>query len=164
MDYSEDAQKMISELEAKRGGHIEWKTVCLFYADSDKNLKESVFLYKIGDTFYFEDFEKDCTFLGFKINPPKDYKYEKFEGSFKAIDVAYMEKVLKSDVIAFCEGRSDKVKIAGNLTALFKQTVSRIELENKKIIYLEVMKNNEFVQLVDLEKNKYKWIQTREVK
>lgn len=163
MDNSAEAEKFIKELEEKRGGHIEWKTVALFYGDSNRVSKESLFVYKIGDTFYFEDSEKESTFLGIKVKQPKNYKYVKFEGSFKAIEVDCMEKVLTSDAKAYCEGKKDKVLIAGPFATLFKQTALKIEFDKNKFIVMEMLREREFVQLVEMEKNKFKWVQTREV-
>jgi hypothetical protein len=80
----DDARKFIQELEEKRGSKIRWKTYSTWYANSDGVQREyGVFLYRAGDSFWFEDFERIPTFLGFPIKQKKDApKYIKYEASF----------------------------------------------------------------------------------
>lgn len=142
----DDAVSFIAELESKRGGHIDWKSVALFYADSDLNKKDSVFLYKINDTFFYEDFEREFSFLGFKVKPPKDYDYVKFEGCFNINDVVDTEVVLKKDAILFCCNKITSVKKAGVLSKLFRHTVLKISLKNGKVLFMELLNPQEFIK------------------
>lgn len=149
MDANASVEKFLKELEDKRGGHIEWRTIALFYGDSDKVSKQSLFLYKIGDTFFYEDFEKEHTVLGFKVNPPKNYKYVKFEGSFNLKDVKSVERVVTSSARKYCEGKRDDIKKVGKLASKFTQTALKVELGKDRFVIMEMLREQEFVQIIE---------------
>ena len=149
MDNNASVEKFLKDLEDKRGGHIEWRTIALFYGDSNRVFKSSLFLYKIGDTFYFEDFEKEHTVLGFKVNPPKNYKYVKFEGSFKIDDVKSVERIITSSARKYCEGKRNGFKKAGKLASKLTQTALKIELGKDEFVIMEMLREQEFVQLIN---------------
>ncbi len=149
MDNNASVEKFLKDLEDKRGGHIEWRTIVLFYGDSNRISKNSLFLYKIGDTFYFEDFEKEHTVLGFKVNPPKNYKYVKFEGSFNVKDVTSVEKVTVSSAKKYCDGKKNDFRKAGKFAEKFVQTAFKIGLGKDVFIIMEILREQEFIQFID---------------
>ena len=151
----DEALNLIAELEEKRGGKITWRTVVLFYADSEGVSKESVFMYRIGDTFFCEDFERNFTFLGFKVKPPKGYKYVKFESSFEINDIKSVDTVLKKDVLSLCNGKTNcRIRKAGCLSSVFRQTLTELEFTDGRKVFMEMLKSAEFKKIIDTENRK----------
>lgn len=140
----------IEALEKKRGGKITYREIALFYADFKRNCKESVFLYRIGDRIYLEDFEREFRFLGFRVKPPKGYKYVKFEAYFCVGDVSGAEVVLRRSVEQFVKGKANEVKCASGASALFGQTMLKLNFKDGSFIFLEVVDKKRFMQHLGL--------------
>ena len=116
-----------------------WKTEISFYADTDRNTFE-----KGGITL------DDVTFT---------ITSDGFETSFKAIDVFFTEKVFKKDVLEFLEGKRTKVGRANPLVAFTSETLTSIELDGDRVLYLK-FNSSEFKQLLKIAQAKQKYSKT----
>ena len=138
-----DAEIFLKSLEEKRGGPIEWRTFCVFYADSKGKICEhGVFLYEINKHFWFEDFEHLPQLFGFQLPRPKHAApYEKFEADFGPEAVKEIRIVKKKSAVAFCKGNKkyEKLKAAGAITRLLCQCVTEIALEDGTVLFFELM-------------------------
>lgn len=138
----DNGAKLIRELEAKRGGSISWRTYSIFYADSSGRVIENgVFVYRIGDDFWLEDFEKVPSIFGIKIDNPRNYSYEKFERRIQICEFEKSDKILKKDAVAIAEGRKKEVSKAGKLASFFGESVTRIKLKDNSVVFLQLMDN-----------------------
>ncbi len=135
-----DIKNIVSELEKKTGSKISWYTTCNFYADSDGNLHNN------GILFY----QTDVTFHCYAEN---------LDISFESLDVLYVENVLKSEAIDFVQGKVPKVHRINPFKAMFNETVTWLELEGKKMIFLD-LKGTEFKQLLSIAQAKQKYSHT----
>ncbi len=138
-----DTQAFLHDIEQRRGGSITYRTFSTFYADSDRNLCDfGVFFYQVGDDFWFEDFEHEPSFLGFKIRTRKETpKYEKFESTFSPFDVVSSRPVQKKKVRSFAVNGKDfsKLKNANILSRLFSEIVTELKLKDGKTMYFQFM-------------------------
>ncbi len=153
----EDTIKFLSELEAKHGGTIEWRTYATWYGCDDGTIREyGVFLYKIKDTFYFEDFERFPMILGYKLKPKKNApKYEKYERSFRAEHVVRVSSVTKSRASDCAQGLISAAAVtdAGWFSKIFKQLVTKVEMETGTTFFFELMDPKRFVREIDKNNN-----------
>lgn len=117
-----------------------WHTHCGFYADSMGNRDDS------GVDMYLYDVTFIC-------------KSPAFETSFKAIEVLYNDKVLKSDVLEYLDGKRSKVSRANVFKALTAPTLTCIELEGKRFIFVK-FDNLQFKQLLSIAQAKQKYSKT----
>lgn len=130
----------IAEIEKSTGRKISWHMDCNFYADSDGHLIDGpVLLYQTEVTFHCHAANLDV--------------------SFESLDVLYVESVLRSEAIAFAKGEIPKVHRLNLFSAMFKDTVTWLELEGKKMIFLD-MKGTEFKQLLSIAQAKQKYSHT----
>ena len=121
-------------------GKFSWQTHCSFYADSMGNRDDS------GADMYLSDVTFTC--MG-----------DSFETSFKALDVYYVEKVLKSHVMEYLEGKRSKVSRANVFIALGADTLTSIEFEGGRFIFVKFA-NLQFKQLLSIAQAKQKYSKT----
>jgi len=140
--YNDEVKAFIETLERKRGYPIGWRTYSTYYANSNGIIREyGVFLYEAGDEFWYEDFEREPTFLGFKLAKSKNaQKYVKYEAGFASNDVLQIRVVRKKDAQAVAKGiKTDKqVKTASTLARLFYQCVTEVKLRDGSLLYFEL--------------------------
>ena len=117
---------------------ISWQTDCTFYADADKNVRTSDVSFYLTDDIVFHISAAD------------------YHDSFEALDVLYTDPVLADDVLAFLEGRLEKVKRANPFRAFGKQTLLCLELDGKPDKYLKI-KAGEFKQILSIARAKQKY-------
>ncbi len=138
-----DTEAFIKDIEQRRGGSITYRTFSTFYADSDHKVCDfGVFLYQVNDEFWFEDFEHEPSFLGFKLKTRKELdRYEKFESSFKPQDVESIRTVTKKAARSFAIGQIDytKLKTAIVLRQLLAEVVTEIRLKDGKVMFFQFM-------------------------
>jgi hypothetical protein len=145
----DDARKFIQELEEKRGSKIRWKTYSTWYANS-KGIKREygVFLYRTEDSFWFEDFERVPSILGFPIKPKKDApKYVKYEDMFSVNDVKKTKRVTRDTAERIVFGKLDPqfAKTANAWQRLFSQIVEMVTLADGSIHFFELMDRKQFL-------------------
>ena len=138
-----DAEVFLKNLEEKRGGKIDWRTFCMFYADSNgKVCEHGVFLYEVNKHFWYEDFEHLPQIFGFNLPKPKHAEpYVKFEADFSPEVVKTVRMVKEKSAVAFCKGykKYEKLKVAGTFTKLFCQCVTEIALQDGTVLFFELM-------------------------
>ena len=134
----------LSDIQARRGGaQIGYKTFSTFYADTDGNICDrGVFFYECEGRFWFEDFENEPTFLGFKL-PIKRFeqKYEKFESSFSPADVTSIRKVVKASARRCARGESsiERLRTANPVLSFFRETVYEFRLADGKVLFFSLI-------------------------
>ena len=117
-----------------------WYEICPFYADSMGNVSPSgVCIYLCDVTFF-------C-------------KGQDFETSFKALDVLFNDKVLKSHVMEYLEGKRKAVRRANVFRALGADTLTSIELEGGRFIFIK-FNDLKFKQLLSIAQAKQKYSKT----
>ena len=117
-----------------------WHEFCPFYADSEGNVsKDGVYIYLNDVTFF-------CKGPG-------------FETSFMALDVLYTDKVLKGHVMEYLEGKRKTVRRANVFSALGKETLTSLELEGKRFIFIK-FNDMQFKQLLSIAQAKQKYSKT----
>ena len=138
-----DSESFLAEIEARHGGQISFKTFSTFYADNDGNVRDyGVFFYMIDGTFWYQDFEHERSFLGFRLNKPKDEpEYKMFESSFNPSDVQDIRIVRKNRARSCAMGFRDfgKLSKAGFLTRLFCETATEFKLTDGRVLYFQFM-------------------------
>lgn len=131
---------MASESKDKGKEGYSWSTRCSFYADSMGNRDDS------GADMYLSDVTFTC-------------KGDGFETSFKAIEVLYVEKVLKAHVIEYLEGRRGKVGRANVFKAIGADTLTSLELDGGRFIFVKFA-HLQFKQLLSIAQAKQKYSKT----
>lgn len=117
-----------------------WHTHCAFYADSMGN----------RDDFGAEMYLSDVTFT---------CKGKGFETSFKALEVLYVEKVLKAHVMEYLEGKRSKVSRANVFKAIGADTLTSLEMDSGRYIFVKFA-NLQFKQLLSIAQAKQKYSKT----
>ena len=144
---SEKSIGLLKELEEKHGGKITDRTFAIWaYLPCEREYSNGMFLYRIGDVFHYEDFDKgDMNILGFVIKRKKDKPFVKTEGSFLISEVVSVFKVTKSAARNYyLKKRSNEfysIKKAGMLSRFFKECVYAVKLQNGDILFFQMMDN-----------------------
>ena len=133
----------LSDLQARRGAPIGYRTFSTFYADTDGNVRDyGVFLYECEGRFWFEDFEHEPSFLGFRLRiRQSECKYEKFESSFSPLDVVSLRKVVKAKArrCALGEISIDSLRTANPVLSFFRETVYEFRLADGRALFFSLM-------------------------
>jgi len=136
----EETKAFLAELEQRRGGKITYRAFSAFYGDNRGILREfGVFFYEVDKTFWFQDFERENTFLGFKIGAKKAEKYVMFESSFSPLDVVGIRKVLKSRARKCVQDAKpfDKLKTYNPVLFALSEYVTEITLKDGRIMFFQ---------------------------
>lgn len=141
MDKNTEA--FIQEIEKRRGGPMGFRTYATWFGASTGEIRDyGVFLYKIGDVFFFEDFERQPTIFGIKIPEGKNKKpYEKLEGSFRASDIVSSRLVVKkrADFIITAKGDLNRLQDPNFLQKFFSELVTEITLADGRKYYMQLL-------------------------
>ena len=139
----DEGAAFLGEIEQRRGGKITFKTFSTFYADNLGNVRDyGVFLYMVDGTFFFQDFEHENTFLGFKLRKRKNEpEYVMFEGSFSPLDVVSFRTVNKKAARNCALGFRDfsKLRKANPVLGFFTETATEIKLKDGRTMYFQFM-------------------------
>jgi len=148
---SNEVNNFLNQLENEKGGKITWKTVTLFYGDSEGTIRQhGVFMYRVGNTFWFQDFKNERTILGLKIGRlNNESEYVKFESSFDRDEIEAVRDIALSNAKKICmkNKTADSVKTISKFGKIFREYVTEIKLKNGKTLYFNFLKNtfeNEF--------------------
>lgn len=145
------SEKYIQKLENQKGGKITYKCLALFYADTNKVVRDhGVFLYQVGKTMYYEDFMFKRQLLGIELNKKENEEYVKFESSFDIDDIEKMEIVSKKDALEYCSKGIRNISKAGFFTKTFGSTVLMINLKNGFTIFLDLI-SKDFIEHIKKE-------------
>ena len=140
----ENPEDFWSETARKRGGEIRFFTFATLVCRSGGTLLNFPgLLYKSGDIFWFEDFERD-NWLAKILSARR--KYEKTEISFPSTEVEFVRLVSRMSA-ARCVGGAiapGQLKPATVLTRLFSTPVTQIGMRDGSSLFLEIMQRKEF--------------------
>lgn len=143
-EIESNAQDFLNKIEEKHGGKIDKKTYSLWYGDSEGNIREfGVFIYRINGIFYYEDFERRSSILGFTVTRKNQEPYVKFERSFEPENIESMEVVRKASARSFIE-TGKAAKKAGVFSRTFLDTVLKIQLKDGTVRFFQVMEKDFF--------------------
>ncbi|NLZ76346.1 MAG: hypothetical protein GX911_00045 [Spirochaetales bacterium] len=142
----DDAHKFIRELETRHGGKLSWRTYATWYATTKGVAREfGVFLYKVGDSFFFEDFERQPALFGISLRSRKSRRsFVKYEGSFACSGVESVRTVCRSDALKMIRQPNRPVKDASWFDKAFRQVVEMVLLKDGTAHFFEVMDRKEF--------------------
>lgn len=149
----------LKDIETRRGAPIAWRTFCTWYGTSRHEGLErvwGVFLYRVGDTFYLEDFEHQNTFLGFPVRKRKtDKPYERYEESFHRNEVCGTMQISKRTAEKIVQGQLDPryVKPIHGLATLFAEHIEMVTLTDGSVLLFSLMDRKKF--LAELEKQQH---------
>ena len=141
-DTDNDSEAFLNDIEQRRGGKITFKTFSTFYADSEGNVRDyGVFIYMVNGTFWFQDFERDRNFLGFKLSKRRDEEYVMFESSFSPLEVVSARIVLKKAARNCALGYRDfsKLREANPVIGFLAETATEIRLRDGKTLYFQLI-------------------------
>ena len=141
-DADKEREAFLNEIEQRRGGKITYRTFSTFYADSDGNMRDyGVFLYMVDGVFWFQDFERENTFLGFRLSRRRDEDYVMFESSFSPLEVVSSRTVMKKAARNCATGHKDfsKLRKANPITGFLAETATEIKLQDGRTMYFQLM-------------------------
>lgn len=145
----DEATQFLHSLETRYGGPVGFKTYSTWYACSDGTVRDyGVFLFVIGSTFHFEDFERKPSLFGFPLKPRKNEpSYVKYEQSFLASEVVSVALVQKQVALDCALGyvKPNQIAPAGSIARLFKPLVSRVVLQDGTTFFFELIDQKKFL-------------------
>ncbi|MDD3997068.1 MAG: hypothetical protein WC129_01160 [Sphaerochaetaceae bacterium] len=145
----DEATRFLSDLEARHGGSIGFRTYSTWFACNDGTVREfGVFLFMVGDMFHFEDFERKPAIFGFPIKPrKKDAPFVKYERSFSADDVESVTAVLKTKASDCAAGHiaSNQINQVNSFDRLFRSLVHRVVLKDGTTYFFELIDSKKFM-------------------
>lgn len=153
-----DSEAFLNDIEQRRGGKITFRTFSTFYADSDGNVRDyGVFLYMVNGVFWFQDFEHENSFLGFKLSRRRDEEYEMFESSFSPLDVVSSRTVMKKAARYCATGHRDfsKLRKANPVIGFLSETATEIKLNDGRTMYFQLM-DKTVLKMIEQMKNDIK--------
>jgi hypothetical protein len=132
------------ETARKRGGDVTFFTFATLVGRSGSALLNFPgLLYKSGETFWFEDFERD-NWLAKILSSRR--KYEKTELSFAAAEVQFVRLVSRMSA-ARCVGGAvapQQLAPATVFARLFSTPVTQVGLRDGSSLFFEIMQRKEF--------------------
>ena len=146
----EETEIFISDLEKKFGGELTWRTFSTWYGCSDGIQREfGVFMFQIGDTFHFEDFEKENLIFGMKIgtnNKKKKEPFVKLERAFEKDQIQSINTTTRSIANNIIRKRLDPsaIKNVNIIDKLFKKLVTAVILKDGTIHFFELIGPKDF--------------------
>ena len=132
----------------KRGGEVGFVTFATFLGQSaDRVLGFPGLLYTVGETVWFEDFEKD-NWLARIIGGRQ--KYEKTELSFPVSDALFTRVVSRRSAYRCIGGSLNPSELPplSPFVRLFTTSVVQVGLKGGPSLFLEIMRQKEFLDLL----------------
>ncbi|MGE4454826.1 MAG: hypothetical protein AB7D92_09860 [Sphaerochaeta sp.] len=146
----DDAQAFIDNLEKRHEAPITWRTYATWYGNNKEIEREfGVFLYRVRDTLFFEDFERTPSLFGISLKPKKKKEpFVKYEGSFALDEVSSTRQVPKTVAAKVSQGilSADKIRQSTSFDKLFRQMVEMVQLQNGTVHFFELMDRKQFVK------------------
>ena len=148
-----EATQFLLDLQEKYGGPIGFKTYSTWFASDGGIVRPyGVFLFFIGTTVYFEDFERQPSILGYPLKASKkDAPYVPYEQHFLAQQVASVSTVLKSRAHAYALGElsSQKLTPIGTWQRLLRSLVTRLQLQDGTNYFFELIDAKKFISALE---------------
>lgn len=148
----EETELFLSKLEHKHGGKLTWKTFSTWYGCSDGTQREyGVFLFRVFDTFHFEDFEKNSTIFGIPLTgKPKRKKGQKefvqMERSFEKDNVVKITTTTRTIANSIVKtGNTAILKNATGFDKIFRKLVTAVSLQDGTVHFFELIAPKEFI-------------------
>jgi hypothetical protein len=141
----EDPAEFWRQTAEKRGGEVGFFTFATLVGRTGGNiLNFPGLLYRVGDLFWFEDFERD-NWLS-KIFAGRS-KWEKTELSFSKSEVEFIRVVSRVGAARCVAGGAvpRKVPPASIFTKMFSAPVTEVAFKDGSAIFFEVMLRKEFL-------------------
>jgi hypothetical protein len=134
----------LKEKEELYGGHITFRSFATWFASSKGVIRDhGVIIYRIDDTFHYEDFKHRNSILGFTLpesKSEKEHPYVKYESSFRASSILEIRTVKQSAARLAAEAESSvPAKKAGTLAKIFSKLVTAVILANGEVLYMELI-------------------------
>lgn len=150
-----EAIEFIKEKESQLGSTIGWRTFSTWFGSNKGILREyGVFLCSYDNSFYFEDFERLPTFLGYTIQKKNKEKYIRYDMSINANDIKSITLVRKSDAEKVIRSKANvPLSKVNSFISLFAKTVTQVELSSGELLYFELISSKEFEKIVKELKN-----------
>lgn len=142
MRYEQDPGDFLREIEERRGGKIGWRTFSTWFSDGTNIREYGVFIYEVGQTIYYEDFERRRNILGFELPKRKgEPPYVKLEGSFKAAEVGRITTVVRRRAERYlCDpSKTALLREAGLFARVFFRLLTMVELEDGRRLFFEFL-------------------------
>ncbi len=133
----------------KRGGEIGLSTFATYHGRSgDKYLGLPGLMYTVGNTVWFEDFQKD-NWLSAILDPRKK-SYVKTEFEFSKLDVAFIRLVSFPNALQCIKGGANpnKLPTISSLAKFFSTTVVQISFTQGHSLFFEIMKREEMIDFL----------------
>lgn len=147
MDNNErNAQGLLKELEEKHGGKITKRSFATWAKlPTNRVFEHGMFVFKINDTFHYEDFEKDhLNILGFQVQKKDKTPFVQTEGSFKEEEIEKVTRLTKARakcLTTLSESEIHSLKRANPLQRFFFSCVDVIILKNGDVYSFELINN-----------------------
>lgn len=140
----------LKELEERIGGKPTWRSFSTWYGTNNGILREyGVFICRIGDELYLEDFDRIPTFLGIPMKGKKREKYERYSRSIKIEDIVSVTKVKKTAAKDAVDKFSERIiPPASAFAKAFSSLVTQLELKSGECIYLELIDYKDFLRVI----------------
>jgi hypothetical protein len=148
MSVEDEAKKFWGEKEKEKGGKVSFYTFATYYGQSgDQAHNLSGLLYKVDGRLYFEDFEKESWFL--KLLNRKS-NYEKTEFLIPVNEIVGTRLVTRSSALNCIEGfiGISETRSMSGLLRVFAKPLVQINMMNAKAFFFEIMKLNEFRNVI----------------
>lgn len=145
----DETKEFLDDLEAQYGGKITWKTFATWYGCSDSTYREyGVFIFKINDVLYFEDFDKKYTIFGMELKPnkKKKVKYVKLKRQIKIDDINDIFKITQANALDVIKNKKDPstIKEINLFDRLFRKSVTAVGLKDGTYHFFELLNTEDF--------------------
>ena len=144
----DESKKFWEERERDKGGKLGFFTFATYMGiSSEKPVNTGGLLYTIDRKIYFEDFEKENWFS--KILS-KRQKWEKTEFSIGGDEIAELKRVSKNSALNCISGlvKDTDTKPVSRVTQFLAQSVLQIRLTKGYSVFLDVMREKDFVAAI----------------
>ena len=146
----ESPEEFWRQTAAKRGGEIEFLTFAtLLGRSADQQLDLPGLLYLVGETVWFEDFERDNWLA--KIMGGKK-KFEKTEISFARPEVRATQLVARSGAIRCIAGAipAEKLSPVSAVGRVLATPIVQVSLSGGMSLFFDMIRRDEFIALYPL--------------
>ncbi|MFA5513583.1 MAG: hypothetical protein WDA17_01525 [Sphaerochaetaceae bacterium] len=148
-----ESQQFLKNLEERFNGKITYRTFATWFATDASVIRDfGVFMFKINDTYHYEDFERIPSLLGFPLRSSKRKStYEKLEGSFDASAIKSISVVTKNNALRSAQSGMPAASIpeASLLHRLFFRLVTKVELQDGLNLFFELISPKEFAKSIE---------------
>jgi hypothetical protein len=145
--HEESPTEFWQQTAEKRGGPIGYMTYGSLLGRSGDTLVDLPGLvYTVGDSVWFEDFERDNWFA--RIVTSKK-KFEKTEFSFPRADVTLVRMVSRGAAIRCISGNlpADRLPQLGFFGRIFSTPVIQVSMQGGTALFFDILQRREFIGL-----------------